>query len=205
MTMNKKSGLSDRVRLSDAALVLLSHAAGREDGMLLPPPASMRARGGALEKVLAKLLRQEMVAEASVVEAAQVWRSGEQGERLGLRITETGLQAIGIEPRSAEILEVSEARPEGGLPLAASPTSGSIVRVGSKQALLIEALGRPSGAALPELTALLGWQAHTVRAALTRLRQKGVAVTRSKNGNGEAIYRASAPEAAGDNVSAQAA
>ncbi len=50
---NLNVGASKTAWLSDAALVLLSHAANRDDGMVLPPPTSVRARGKALEKLLA--------------------------------------------------------------------------------------------------------------------------------------------------------
>lgn len=37
-----------------------------------------------------------------------------------------------------------------------------------------KAVAKPKGATLEELVASTGWQRHTVRAALTRLRQRGV-------------------------------
>ncbi|MDQ3559344.1 MAG: DUF3489 domain-containing protein [Pseudomonadota bacterium] len=69
------------------------------------------------------------------------------------------------------------------------------MRPGSKQNLLVEQLGRDSGVAISELTRVLGWLPHTVRAAITGLRQKGFEVTRTKNDGGETVYRASPPPA----------
>ncbi|MDQ3559345.1 MAG: hypothetical protein M3453_09215, partial [Pseudomonadota bacterium] len=77
-------GSGKAARLSDAALVLLSHAADRENGMVLPPAASVKARGGALEKALSKLLRQGFVDEVGVANAEQAWRAEADGARIGL-------------------------------------------------------------------------------------------------------------------------
>jgi hypothetical protein len=66
---------------------------------------------------------------------------------------------------------------------------------GSKQALLVELLCRPSGAGNAVLVKTLGWLPHTVRAAMTGLRKKGFTVTRSKNAQGESVYRAIPPVA----------
>ncbi len=39
-------------------------------------------------------------------------------------------------------------------------------------------LSRPTGASIAQLQKTTGWQPHSVRAALTRLRQKGLAIER---------------------------
>ena len=44
----------------------------------------------------------------------------------------------------------------------------------SKKAAIISLLQRPDGAALGDLTAATGWQVHSVRAALTGLRKRGL-------------------------------
>jgi Protein of unknown function (DUF3489) len=55
--------------------------------------------------------------------------------------------------------------------------------------MLIGMLERAEGASIAEIGARLGWLPHTVRAAITGLRHAGREVTRSKNGNGQTIYR----------------
>jgi hypothetical protein len=67
---------------------------------------------------------------------------------------------------------------------------------GSKQEVLIRQLTRPTGARIADLVQELRWLPHTVRASLTGLRRKGYAVTRSKDGSGETVYRATAPKSA---------
>ncbi len=45
------------------------------------------------------------------------------------------------------------------------------------------------GATITELTAATGWQPHTVRAALTRLRQRGHHFERTQAKSGDSRYR----------------
>lgn len=53
-------------------------------------------------------------------------------------------------------------------------------KTGSKMASLVTALsGR--GASIAKLTEKLGWQPHTVRAAMTRLRKRGYIITRVRS------------------------
>lgn len=50
-------------------------------------------------------------------------------------------------------------------------------RAGTKLAALVDALKR-DGVTLRALSSELGWQDHTTRAAMTRLRQRGYAIER---------------------------
>jgi hypothetical protein len=50
-------------------------------------------------------------------------------------------------------------------------------------------LGRKGGASISQLMAVTGWQAHTVRAALSGLRKRGAGITRSSNAKGVSVYR----------------
>jgi hypothetical protein len=53
-------------------------------------------------------------------------------------------------------------------------------RTGSKLARIVDGLRQPAGASVPELMVETGWRAHTVRAALTGLRQRGFTVVRAR-------------------------
>ena len=59
----------------------------------------------------------------------------------------------------------------------------------TKRAKLIAMLERPEGASIAEIRQRLGWLPHTVRAAITGLRQAGRAVTRSKDADDRTVYR----------------
>jgi len=59
----------------------------------------------------------------------------------------------------------------------------------SKQAKLIRLLSRPAGSTIRQLEQGLGWQAHTVRAAICRLRKTGTAIETGKSKQGNTNYR----------------
>ena len=64
------------------------------------------------------------------------------------------------------------------------------IRPGTKQADLIALLKRPEGVTIAQMCAKTSWQSHSVRAALTGLRKRGIVVTRTKDATGASIYRA---------------
>jgi hypothetical protein len=75
-------------------------------------------------------------------------------------------------------------------PRGSKKRSGGEPRRATKQAALIKMLERPKGATIAQMCAKTGWQSHSVRAALTGLRKRGLAVTRTKTEAGTTIYRA---------------
>ena len=94
-------------KLSDTQVIILSAAAQRADGNLLPLPGSLR--GGAATKVVGALLARGLARE-DVIEALTradsplntVWRNEADGRAVLLRITPAGLEAIGVEQDSRE-------------------------------------------------------------------------------------------------------
>ena len=62
---------------------------------------------------------------------------------------------------------------------ATSEKTDTSARHGTKQAILIEMLRRPNGATIQQMSAKTGWQAHSVRGAISGARKKklGLAVT----------------------------
>lgn len=67
----------------------------------------------------------------------------------------------------------------------------------TKMVLVREMLERADGAKLEELCKATGWQAHTVRAALSGLRKAGHIIERGNDAAGQSVYRIAAPEEAG--------
>jgi hypothetical protein len=63
------------------------------------------------------------------------------------------------------------------------------VRAGTKQATLVDMMRRPAGVTIAQMGAKTGWQPHSVRAALTGLRKRGVAINREKTDAGTTVYR----------------
>lgn len=94
-------------KLSDIQAILLSAAAQRADGNLLPLPGSLR--GGAAAKVVAALLARGLIREDLTDSRARadaalntLWRNDDDGRGVVLRITSEGLVAIGVEPEPTE-------------------------------------------------------------------------------------------------------
>ncbi len=146
-------------KLSDTQLVILSAAARRQDGSVLPLPRSLKVNKAAATTVLKGLLKKGLAAERSAAADEAHWRETRDGGRTALAITDAGLQAIGVDAdektgkqslstktkprqrnRRAE-RKPSGAKPKGG-------TSPPAVRPGTKQALLINLLKRKKGATI---------------------------------------------------------
>jgi len=182
-------------KLTDTQLAILSSAAQRYDhGLVLPE----RLKGQAARNTVERLISRGLVEEVRATGDLSVWRHDDQG-RYGLRITRAGLVTIGLEPelegtseRRSDCEEPAQERkarrgPAGDRHRSAAPGSGS------KQALIIGLLSRDQGATLFDITAATGWLPHTARAALTGLRQKGYALTSSKETGGARAYCITAP------------
>ncbi|MCT8971441.1 DUF3489 domain-containing protein [Microbaculum marinisediminis] len=87
--------------LSDMQLVILTNAAGRNDGSVLPVPASLKTKGAALSRVLGTLLKSGLISERRAKRDDEVWRTDDT-TRLTLAITQAGLSAIGLEERETD-------------------------------------------------------------------------------------------------------
>ena len=59
----------------------------------------------------------------------------------------------------------------------------------SKIDIVIKLVSRKNGASLEKIQETTGWQPHSVRAALSRLRKKGHHIKHGADGKGKAIYR----------------
>ena len=94
-------------KLSDTQAILLSAAAQRADGNVLPLPGSLR--GGAAAKVVGALLSRGLAEHITDEHAKadpalnRVWRNLEDGRGVLLFITAAGLEAIGIEPEAVAL------------------------------------------------------------------------------------------------------
>jgi hypothetical protein len=163
--------------LSDTQRILLSGAAQRENGNLLPLPASLRP-GGGVAKAIGTLLTRGFAEERETNDAATVQRT-EGDIHFGVFVTDSGLATIGIEAAS----DVSSAESEA----VASPAPEATPRTSKINAVIV-LLSRSDGATLPELIAATAWLPHTTRAALTGLRKKGHEIGRSKR-DGATCYR----------------
>ncbi|HEY3622681.1 MAG TPA: DUF3489 domain-containing protein [Roseiarcus sp.] len=183
------------IKLTNTQLVMLSAAAQRDDRCLV---ASPNLKGGAAQKVAAKLVGAGLANEVRAEAGTPVWRRDKQaGQFYSLKLTAVSAKAIAVDDGSAPV----EGTEDGGQREQAATTEPSIARLarplstprdGTKLAQVIKLLQRDDGATIDDLIAATGWLAHTTRAALTGLRKRGYAVTidRSHKERGS-IYRIS--------------
>ena len=78
------------------------------------------------------------------------------------------------------------------VPIAAAAPAAVEKRPAGKLGRVLNAVAAMRGASLDELVELTGWQPHTARAALTRLRQRGFAVDLRETADRKAYHLAEA-------------
>ena len=175
--------------LSDTQLTILSAACHREDRNIYP--ITSKLTGGALGKVLNSLLAKSLIEEASAGRDQTVWRTDEDGSRLTLRATDAACDALGIgevapiskpggktrEEKGEKEARKGRGSASRGKKEVATARTGKGARVrakaapkertGTKQEKLIAMLRRKEGVTVGEVVKSLGWQAHTVRGAIS--------------------------------------
>jgi hypothetical protein len=114
-------------RLTDTQLVILSAASQRDDrGVELPA----NVKGEAPRKVVDKLLRAGLLEEVSAAGSLPVWRRDDNSGTMALRITKTGLEAIGIEAVAVAARKDTSVRPAP-----AESTAGVLVPIPADHAV----------------------------------------------------------------------
>jgi hypothetical protein len=114
-------------KLSDTQAIILSAAAQRPGGNLLPLPGSLR--GGAAIKVVGALLARGLASEEVTDRTTRadtalntIWRNEDDGRAVLLRITAEGLATIGVEPAG----EAADGPAEPAEPAAAEPAGEAV-------------------------------------------------------------------------------
>lgn len=158
-------------KLSDTQSILLSAAAARDSGSVLPFPETLTAPAMSIARSITALMKRALVVEREIIDPTNQHRmDGDIG--FGLFITDAGRIAIGVEPVVSE--PGLEHAPDDTVPSAVAAKSPS------KAATVVAMLQREEGATLAELAETTGWLPHTTRAALTGLRKKGHAIAKGK-------------------------
>ena len=187
-------------KLTDTDLVILPAAARRGDGAALPLPKALGIKGEAATRTLDGLRKKGLLDEKPTARKAGAWRESKDGQRMMLVITDSGLKAIdgesAVPPRKQS--DPARSRPKQSRPepkTAGSRPKGQVaapaVRQGTKQALLVDLLKSRSGATIDEAVAATGWQAHSVRGAISGTLKKklGLAVTSEPIEKRGRVYR----------------
>ncbi len=168
-------------KLTDAQRVILAAAAARESGLVLPLPKSLGDNRGTLGVIVKSLLTRELVTERPILPDEELWRDTAELGRTTLVISTEGLKLLGIDPIEHVVHEadgnllVDETRETattgrlGGSiePVKTDAVASGLPKEGTKLGAMIAALRRPEGATIPQLIESTGWQAHSVRGAIS--------------------------------------
>ena len=179
--------MTAQTKLTDTQTAILQAAAGRPDGNIEPLPATLR--GGARTKVIEGLLARRLVVDAG-------------SQHL---LTDAGYAAVGKRrPASKGVKKMDAqdgvtkrdalnalAEPEATDALQKLEVTPFTIRPGTKLAAIIEAMSSTSGATIAQMMAGTGWQAHTVRGAISGMIRKrlGYEVITEKKTDGHRAYR----------------
>jgi len=155
-----------KFKLTDIQKLILSSAASRPAGNLLPPPEGLGELSAILRQAFEQLVKRGYAVEVETTEADQIWRNDED-KFFGLILSDTGRAAVA--------------------PAAEQANDTPISKGPKKIDQVIELLRRALGATLAEMVELTGWLPHTTRAALTGLRKKGYLIDKATR-NGATCY-----------------
>lgn len=189
-------------KLTDTQLVILSAASQRADGSVLPLPKSLKLNKAAAGMVLQSLLKAKLAAETAAEPGEAVWRE-DGATKFTLKITESALKRLNV-PVSAAIEEPAtvltksaEKRQKASTKAKAAKTPAIPklpASAGSKIDGLITLLRRKTGATISEAMETTGWQAHSVRGAIsgTLKKKQGLTVASEVEGARGRVYRIAA-------------
>ena len=174
------------IKLTETQTIVLSAGAKRPDNIAMPLPKGLA--GAAAKMAVNKMIERGWLQEvdANLRRGEPLWRETGDGHGTTLVVTDAGLLAIGIQLVVTQTMaairkNVSEA----------SAPRQPIPRAGTKQAMVIALLQAPDGATIDAIIAATGWQAHTVRGALSGALSKklGLTVTSTKYEGRGRVYR----------------
>ncbi|WP_444463839.1 DUF3489 domain-containing protein [Rhodobacter capsulatus] len=178
---------------SDTQSLILSRAATRPGNIALPLPEGLV--GAAAKMVVGKMIARGWLeeVEANLRRGEPMWRETGDGFGTTLIATESGLEAIGIEPVVASaVASARRAKPEPLQTPSDTDTAKPVaIRAGTKQAQIIAMLQRPGGATVADMVEATGWLAHTVRGSISGALKKklGLPISAEKVEGRGTVYR----------------
>lgn len=163
------------MKLSDKQLVILSTASQHAELIVLPTSL----KDAPAKAAASRLLKSRLLEEISVNDRKNSWRIGKDGQPLGLRITNLGLNAIqvdeGASRLAAKASDTFKKTPQTTPPRKGAPGKSKVPAErsksgaggsGSKQDDILALLRKRGGTTLDALVKATGWQRHSVRGFL---------------------------------------
>ena len=170
--------MTAQAKFTDTQIAILKAAANRQDGNIEPFPPTLR--GGARAKVIEGLLARGLIIDID-------------GQH---QITDAGYTAVGKQrPASNDVAKRDAAdalaKRDPTHALQKLEVTSRTIRPGTKLAAIIEAMLHPGGVTIAQMMARSGWQAHTVRGAISGMVRKrlGYEVVTEKGAGGLRTYR----------------
>jgi hypothetical protein len=166
-------------KLDDTALQILNTAAERKDLLVFPLPESMDAPANKVGKTVKDLISRGLIEECPAKLEDSIWRTDEQQRHLTLRVSTSGLEAVGAQNNADAATAAAEpttasAKARHSKPrdiktraAKASKVSPTRQKQATKAERILTLLRRPQGATIAELTKSTGWQAHSIRGFLS--------------------------------------
>jgi len=188
------------VKLTDNQYALLESASHREDRCFVLP---RNLKGGAAQKVAAKLIAGGLAKEMKAKAGLPIWRrDAESDQSYSLKLSAAGAKAVALgeapsgkpAPASSTQQPLPDSMDSSEASHHAADASKAAPREGSKLASMIALLRRSEGATIDVLTIATGWLPHTTRAAITGVRKRGYSVVLDRSAEGASVYRLSDPQ-----------
>ena len=172
-------------KLTETQARILNTASRRAGNLAMPLPKGLH--GAVAKKVVGMMIECGLIeeVEANTKKCEPLWRETGDGRGTTLVATGAGLAVIGVDPVVVQAIAKLRNCPREVVADTAKPRSGT------KQTQLIALLETPTGASLDEIVIATGWQAHTVRGAISGTLKKKlglVVVSENVEGRGR-VYR----------------
>ncbi len=187
--------MTTQAKLTDTQTAIIKAAAGRPAGNIEPLPPTLR--GGARAKVIDGLLARDLITKFHYP------------DRFEYYATDAGFAAVGRkrklraptapDPELDAAVTAVEAKWQADAVTKGDAADGiqnldptpRAIRPGTKLAEIVEAMKQPGGATAAQMMAGTGWQAHTVRGAISGMVRKrlGYQLVSEKGEDGQRAYR----------------